>query len=123
VSITEITNDADVIDSRDIKTRIADLETQRDEGNDYGEDEAAELASLQVLASAGESASADWHYGETLIRDSYFEDYARDTAESIGAIQSDAGWPMDYIDWPAAADALKMDYTSVDFDGVTYWVR
>jgi hypothetical protein len=27
------------------------------------------------------------------------------------------------IDWAATADNLKVDYTEVDFDGVTYLVR
>ena len=27
------------------------------------------------------------------------------------------------IDWAQAAHELQMDYTSVDFDGVTYWIR
>ena len=27
------------------------------------------------------------------------------------------------IDWAQAARELRMDYTSVDFDGVTYWIR
>lgn len=27
------------------------------------------------------------------------------------------------IDWERAAEELRMDYTAVDFDGVTYWVR
>jgi hypothetical protein len=27
-----------------------------------------------------------------------------------------------HIDWDAA-NALKTDYTSVEFDGVTYWLR
>lgn len=81
------------------------------------------LVELRKLASQGESAAPDWQYGETLIRDSYFVEYAQALAEDIGAIDSKADWPLSYIDWEAAADALRMDYTAVDFDGVTYWVR
>jgi hypothetical protein len=58
-----------------------------------------------------------------LIRDSYFEDYARQLAEDIGAIDSKASWPNNHIDWEDATDALKQDYTEVDFDGVSYWIR
>jgi len=32
-------------------------------------------------------------------------------------------WPFSYIDWEAAADALRQDYLMVDFDGVNYWIR
>jgi hypothetical protein len=30
---------------------------------------------------------------------------------------------MRCIDWNEAASELQMDYTAVEFDGVTYWVR
>lgn len=36
--------------------------------------------------------------GVTLIRDSYFETYAREFAEDIGAIQDDARWPCTCIE-------------------------
>jgi hypothetical protein len=159
----EISNSADIIDSRDVIARIEALEEERsaldahveeareerneeagrDEPDDtklsdlsdlIGEreealrdwdegDEGAELKALKELAEEAEGYAADWRYGEALIRDSYFETYARDLAEDIGAIKSDAQWPNNCIDWKQAARELQMDYTSVDFDGVTYWVR
>ena len=85
-------------------------------------DRAAELAILEALAAEGEG-SPDWRYGETLIRDSYFRDYAEQLADDIGAIDRNAGWPCTCIDWDQAARELQMDYTAVDFDGVTYWIR
>ncbi len=59
--------------------------------------------------------------GLTLVHERYFEDYARQLAEDTGAIDDDAHWPATHIDWPAAADELKMDYTELDVevDGVT----
>ncbi len=60
--------------------------------------------------------------GVTLIRDSYFEDYARQLAEDIGSISGDDRWPACHIDWEEAAGALQADYQSIDWDGVTYWV-
>lgn len=124
--MSTISNDENVMDSRDVETRIAELEGMQivgspEEGSGLDEEEAEELATLKELSSEGESASADWQYGATLIRDSYFEDYARQTADDLGGVKE--GWPYDYIDWERAADALLMDYTSIDFDGVTYWVR
>jgi hypothetical protein len=44
-------------------------------------------------------------------------------AEDIGAIDRDAGWPLGFIDWDAAAAALKMDYTEVSIRGYDYWIR
>jgi hypothetical protein len=125
---TDITNSDDVIDSRDVIARIEELEAERDsfEDGDWAEaspDEAAELASLQALAKDGENYADDWQYGATLVRDSYFEQYAEELAADIGAIDPKASWPLNCIDWEAAADQLKIDYTAIDFDGVTYWVR
>jgi predicted RNA-binding Zn-ribbon protein involved in translation (DUF1610 family) len=87
------------------------------------DDEAEELAALKALQDEAEGYCSDWQHGATLIRDSYFEEYAEQFADDIGAIDRNASWPICHIDWKAAAESLQMDYTSVDFDGVTYWVR
>ena len=128
-----ISNMDDVIDSRDIIERIAELEEER-EALDDGEhaealaewdegDEGQELRALKALAEEAEDYSPDWKYGEALIRDSYFREYAEQLADDIGAIDRNASWPCNCIDWDEAARQLKQDYTSVDFDGVEYWVR
>lgn len=59
----------------------------------------------------------------TLISDDDFEEYARDLAESIGAIDPNANWPLSCIDWEKAADELRADYSSVEYDGTTYLHR
>lgn len=82
-----------------------------------------ELDALRALAEEAEGYAADWNHGEALIRDTYFTEYAMQMAEDIGAIDRDATWPANYIDWDAAAEALKQDYTCVEFDGVDYWIR
>lgn len=118
----EISNSDDIIDSRDVIARIEELEDMvHDES--ATEDDVAELGILQALAKEGEQYAPDWDHGETLIRDSYFVEYAEQLADDIGAVSSDATWPNNFIDWEAAADALKQDYTSIDFDGVAYWIR
>lgn len=86
-------------------------------------DEAEELRILNALASQGANSCDDWGHGATLIRDSYFQDYAEEFASDIGAINADATWPNNCIDWERAARELRSDYSSVEFDGVTYWVR
>lgn len=65
----------------------------------------------------------DYSHGETIIRDSYFVEFAEQLADDIGAINSDAKWPLNHIDWEAAADSLKVDYMSAEWDGVEYWMR
>lgn len=137
---TEITNSEDIIDSRDIIERIKYLEREKEIALDgvpeseYGDSEnekytewndsseAEELSNLLALQEEA-SASPDWKYGEVLIRDSYFEDYAQELAEDIGAINKDAQWPNNCIDWEKAARDLQYDYSLVSFDGIDYWIR
>jgi len=121
----EVSNTQDLIDSRDVIARIEYLESERDDIAPEiweGSDEETELRILQALAEEGES-SPDWQYGETLIRDSYFKEYAQDLADDIGAIDRNASWPNTCIDWDKAVSELQMDYSQVDFDGETYWIR
>lgn len=133
----DINNDQDVLDSRDIIERIDELETEledvleeagitKQEIDEAEHIEAVdileELEPLKALAEEG-GGSPDWQYGEGLIRDSYFTEYAEQLADDIGAIDSDARWPLNHINWDAAAEDLKQDYFEVDYDGVIYWIR
>ncbi|NCC41704.1 MAG: hypothetical protein EOM21_20270 [Gammaproteobacteria bacterium] len=125
----EISNNDDIIDSRDIIARIAELESdiedlleEEDESPEL-EELQAELSALKELADEASGYASDWTYGETLIRDSYFKEYAEQLADDLGLINSDAAWPTCHINWDEAADSLKHDYSRVDFDGVDYWVR
>lgn len=111
---------ADVFDSRDVIDRIAYLETC--DYADLTDEEKQELDDLREFADDAQSVP-DWQYGETFIADHYFENYARELATDIGAINEDAGWPNSYIDWEAAADALRIDYTGFELRGNTYWAR
>ena len=97
------------------------LQTAKDDLKEWDADNAEELATLTALAEEGGS-SPDWPHGETLIRYSYFKEYAQQLAEDIGAIHPNASWPNDCIDWDEATRQLKFDYSSVDFDGVEYWM-
>ncbi len=125
---TPPTNMDDVIDSRDVIERIEELETNVV----YAEDEAIEdralagiideLTTLKALADDCESVD-DWPHGETLIRDTYFQEYAQQLAEDCGMITARATWPAYCIDWEQTARELQMDYMSVEFDGVDYWIR
>ena len=164
---TEISNTANVIDSRDIIARIEYLESEREaltdevdkaqealndldavnfEGvsafeeaeqeardalktayvnvKDWDEsEEGQEWAKLKAFAEEAEGYTSDWKYGATLIHENYFEDYARDLAAEGDYDMKNEQWPYTCIDWAKAAEELQQDYTSVDFDGETYWVR
>jgi hypothetical protein len=87
-----------------------------------GDTDGEELKVLKALAEECEGYG-DWADGETLIRDSYFEGYAQELAEDCCEMPRELHWPFTCIDWEAAADELKMDYTCVEYDGVDYWMR
>lgn len=124
-----IDNTHDTVSSRDVIDRIAEIEYDLDPDNDMiaddneREDLQRELRSLSALAEQAEHYAKDWRYGAVLVRDSYFTNYAKEYAESIDATKN-VYWPLSHIDWDAAADDLKKtSCTSIDFDGVTYWVH
>lgn len=118
----EVTSSEDTIDTRDLIERIEDLISLRDnEPDDFGEDDAAELERLEEFAKEVEPYCPDYRYGETLIRDSYFKDYIIELVQDCYNIPD--GWPFRCIDWQQAADEARVDYSSAEFDGVTYWFR
>jgi antirestriction protein len=108
---------SDIFDSREVMERITELQDQ--EERDPDEDE--ELTDL--LAFEQDQGAADWSYGEAFIADDHFTEYAEQLADDIGAIDGNASWPLTHIDWDAAAKDLKMDYSSVELRGVTFWYR
>ncbi len=135
---TEISSTDDIISVQDIADRIDELRDELESAdipanefggpNDTMSDEREECAKLESLMSDMQGYGGDvkwegeWYPGE-MIRESYFKDYAQQLAEDIGAIDSDAKWPNTCIDWDQAARELRMDYTGVEFDGTTYYVR
>lgn len=134
---TSVDNSQDVIDSRAVIELIQELESDHDDCGQASsipndpEDKCPDrqehelLAALQKLAEEASGYASDWQYGETLIRDSYFEQYAQELADDVvdGYAKQASHWPFTCIDWERAARELQMDYTAVEFDGVTYWVR
>lgn len=163
--MTDISNSADTIDSRDIIARIDELEAyeqaikdaqeelqdyeeqlqcyQEDEQDiedreqevadaraalkeaedDFDIEDRDELETLRRFAEEASGYCPDWHHGATLIRDSYFKEYAEQLAEDVGAIDASANWPLNCIDWDKAAEELQYDYTMIDYNGVNYWIR
>lgn len=130
---TAISNTDQVIDSRDVIARIeeltaeftVDLEDADDvkRMSDFDFEEVRELSKLMVLQEEAQGYAPDWKYGATLIHEDYFVEYAKQLAEDTGAINPNNQWPYNCIDWDSAAEELKVDYTAVDFDGATYYVR
>ena len=129
MTIDELSS-ADIFDSRDANARIEELEEEQEriaDANAELEDgqepeEFEDQEELEKLVTfRDEVGSIDWQYGITFIAEDYFKQYAEEYAEEIGAIGENTIWPRDCIDWDEAADELKMDYSSVELDGETFY--
>ena len=126
--MTQIDYTADRLDSRDLLDRLEELEATQDEigfqRDDSGDDMQAELDMLRALRDETEGYADDsWRDGVFFVANWDWKNYAQELAEDIGALPKDAGWPTYCIDWDAAARDLRMDYTSCEIDGNTYWYR
>lgn len=119
---TEISGD--VFDIRDVIKRFEELEDIEERDEEEQEEFVSLESFLEEMAGNGgdEQWRGDW-YPVTFIADSYFEEYAQELAEDIGAINRDATWPNNCIDWERAASELQSYYSSVDFNDTTYWYR
>lgn len=74
-------------------------------------DDHEELSRAYRLLAEVEPYCDDYRYGASVIADSYFQDYAQELADDCGMVDGAAGWPLRHIDWAAAAEELKQDYT------------
>lgn len=88
---------------------------------DWKEEYQEELNELNDLEN---EIGGEWMHGETLIPEDEFKDYAMDLADDLhGRAVRDAYWPFSCIDWDQAADNLRSDYSSCEYQGVTYFYR
>lgn len=138
-----ISNSDNIINTSDLIARIAELESEREDLQTAVAEEGAEtektacqddldawddanggeLKALQSFAADIEPYCADFKHGETLINESYFEEYAEELAKDVGVIDKEMQWPLTCIDWEQAASELQQDYTSAEYNGTTFWFR
>ena len=121
-----ITNQDDIIDSRDIIERLEELSSY--DLSDLSDEDLEELRILKALADEAEPESRDWIHGEALIRRSYWVQYVEDLIHDCYSMPKEmrsGEWPFRHMtmDYEAAAQELESDYASVDFDGVEYLIR
>jgi len=123
-----ISNQDDTIDSRDVIARIEEIYGHADSDGHIEPNAMNELLHLERLAIEGADYSSDWEYGAQLIKDDYFTSYIKqlikDCYEMPEGLKS-GQWPYHHMkmDYEAAAEEAKQDYTTVSFDGVNYWIR
>ena len=105
-----------VFDSRDVEERIKELEEQEQ----LDEEEQQELKELNELKE--ECLNYGWEYGITFIRESYFEEYAEELFDEC-YIHNIPDFTKNYIDYQKFASDLEMDYSEVEFRGITFFWR
>lgn len=110
--LREVGHEPDLTELQEAVTNWSDSLAEWD-----ASDEAKELKTLQAIASNVDTRDA------TLIRADHFPQYAQQQAEELNPRDALARWPFTCIDWDQAAHELQGDYSSLDFDGVTYYVR
>ena len=139
----KIDNCKNVLDSRDIISRLEELESdfedwKEEQENELGKcdenspqepvqdsdfDDWDELETLRDLAEQCKDG-ADWEYGEVLIHEDYFVEYCREMIDDIGDLPKNLPWYIENnIDWKGVAEDLKVDYIEVDFAGENYLIR
>lgn len=139
----------DTIDARDIAKRIEEIEFDHMVDGEFDvstwePDEAHEYRVLTELLNELPDNAA--RYGMTMIRESYFRDHIREEYGEIGpelyelrSRSGNATWDMELtrvpwdelmsrrpfscIDWDAVAEECRSDYTSVEFEGTTYYYQ
>ena len=136
--MANVSNTDDIIDIRDVIARVEELREARDEYDEFhntpgawaniDDGEPEELRVLEALLEEckGNGGDENWRgnwYPSTLIRDTYFQDYAQELAEEVADPAFRPVWPYTCIDWEHAASELQRDYAAIDFDGVTYYYR
>ncbi len=86
-------------------------------------DEYEELVNWLDLMEQAEQYSGESFRNTQLINDNKWVEHAQQMAEDISGVSRDAEWPFNCVDWEAAAEQLKQDYSRIEVDGNTFWVR
>lgn len=113
LSDPDLSND-EYCDLRDLAAQYDYMQTPEPHAGPVTEEERERVAAI-----LNDAADND----PTLILESEFEDYARELADDIGAVDKNAGWPTRCIDWEQAAAELAQDYTTVTYQGNDYYNR
>ena len=85
----------------------------------------------RVALVTGASAGLGAQFARVLAREGARVAIAARRTDRLASLAADitdydprkASWPYTFINWAAAADALKMDYSEVELLGKSFWCR
>lgn len=90
----------------------------------FATEERKELEKLEALKDEiGERRGKIDEGNGPFVHEYDFAEYAQELAEDIGAIDRNVSWPLTCIDWTAAANELRADYTEITWEGASYLYR
>jgi hypothetical protein len=122
----------DIIDSRDIITRLEELreafanptDAQLAITFDCDESERAEWEKLEAFAAECDHVS-DWEHGACFVHEDHFEDYIAQLIDDCYEIPVLSEWPYRHLtlDIAAAAREARQDYEEYTLDGEVYLVH
>lgn len=129
----------EMISSRDIRSRVHDIEIMRDEDDptSWDPDETAEHEALTALLTEINAPDSRWEE-ITLIHECHFTAYIREEYQEIGPqlyeetangpqLLSTASLygrhPFSCIDWDAVAEIEARDYAEITIDGHLYYYQ
>ena len=115
----------DYFDSRDLIGEIKDLELIQEDMDGEEWQDSGHAERLETLrAFRIEVDNPELEYGQTFISENYFEDYARELCQDIGALPADLpGFIESNIDWEGVASDILIDYSSAELGGTMYYYR
>ena len=97
------------------EARLHDLACAADDLDDFLDDAVSGMRDLiELLENAGEAT--------TIYSADRFEQHAKAEAEELFDLDI-VRWPACHIDWTAAAEDLRSDYTAIEFRGETWLYR
>lgn len=131
---------ADTLDFDELATLAREQQEIIDDAAEYSEEEVEDAKeTVQVLADLvgdlgyhlnevdGEAvadaleSSRDEHSSE-FIADHYFVDAMRELVQDIGDLPAEIPAYLE-IDWDATAENLKQDYSDIEIEGNSYYIR
>lgn len=118
-----ITNTQNILSLLEVTWRYEELSANENRTVEEEEEfQVLDNLALQLDAIRGERTA--WQYNASLkmVRASHFPVWARTEGRDRSGLRPDDVWPLNYIDWDAAAVELQQQYAEVYLAGVTYLV-
>lgn len=123
-NIIDILMDDNIIDGRDIRARIEELEAIEAPT----EEESVELRDLIAFLHEATQYNSDADEGEAIIAESHFVDYIKELIDDCYALPKEltsGEWPYRHltINYEAAAEEAKADYAELTFRGCNFYIQ